>query len=174
MYTGFLFLCLDLGKCGVKLRLCLPDNFITSFFSHQMSKYDRNSSLLKPVNMDGVNCPSFPASLFAMLVRWPSRDHVCFYVQCSRRFLGQLKIVWRSWETDRSNVAHNTVASLRRYAVACFTDVLQCTARCWLLAVVAADLTSLSLRCQSFPFLNDNFIMKMNEWEKKLLNFQWY
>ena len=28
-------------------------------------------------------CPSFFDSLFVILVRWPSRDHVSFYVQCS-------------------------------------------------------------------------------------------
>jgi len=30
-----------------------------------------------------MNCPSFLDSLFVILVRWPSGDHVSFYVQRS-------------------------------------------------------------------------------------------
>ena len=103
-----------------------------------LAQFVNFSQILKPCLSESVNFLYFAGCLFVMLVRWPSLDHESFFVSAvgSHRFLGHLKIAWRTWGMSFWNATYCTVSSLRRYAVACFGGGLQCTASCEILVAV--------------------------------------
>jgi len=74
------------GVQGCTRCVLLKNNHISHIKFLALHQFVYFAQFLKPYlsECEFLNCPSFLDSLFVILVRWPSRDHVSFYVQRSR------------------------------------------------------------------------------------------